>query len=315
MLWSRRYVPYLAALLVLCAAPWLLPDFRLYQISLIAAVSIIALGVTVVTGLAGQITLAQAAFAAFGAYGTPLLMQHWGVPFVPALIGSGMLAAFVGFLLGLVTLRVSGHYLALATLAVTAIVQVLLIEAEGLTGGAAGMPAPQIAIGGRALSNGFDLYFVVVPITVIAILFVEFLIRSRFGRAFSALRQSETAAETLGIDVLRYKASAFAVSAFLGAVGGGLTALLSGYVDPMQFGVMQSVYYVAVAVVGGLSGPLGAVLGSALFVVLPEALADFKSYAGVMVALVLLLVLLCQPRGIIGIMSVLDKPRAARRAS
>ncbi len=288
-------------LVLLCAAPWFLPEFRLYQISLIAAVAIVALGVMVVTGLTGQITLAQAAFAAVGAYGSALLVQNVGVPFIPALFLSGILAAMVGFLLGLITIRVSGHYLALATLAVTAILQVLIIEAEWLTGGAAGMPVPQISIAGRTLSTGTELYFFVLPLAVLAILSVKLLIASRFGRALAALRQSEIAAGTLGIDVLRYKAVAFAVSAFFGSIGGGLTALLSGYLDPMQFGVMQSVHYVAVAVLGGLASPVGAVFGSALFVVLPELLVDFKNYAGAAVAIALVVMLILRPEGVLSI--------------
>lgn len=288
-------------LALLAVAPWFLPEFRLYQLSLTAAVAIVALGVMVVTGLTGQITLAQAAFAALGAYGAALLTQSASIPFIPALLISALAAGGVGFLLGLVTIRISGHYLALATLAVTAILQVIVIEAEWLTGGAAGMPAPQMTIGGRTLSSGAELYFFVIPVAVLAVVSVKFLMASRFGRALSALRQSEIAADTLGIDVLRYKAMAFAVSAFFGAVGGGLTALLSGYLDPMQFGVMQSVHYVAVAVLGGLSSPLGAVFGSALFVVLPELLADFKNYAGAAMAITLIVMLLLRPEGFISI--------------
>jgi branched-chain amino acid transport system permease protein len=127
---------------------------------------------------------------------------------------------------------------------------------------------------------------------------VNNIMASRFGRALTAIRQSETAAETMGLDVLRYKAAAFAASGFLGAMGGGLLAPLSTYLDPAEFGVTQSVYFLAIAVVGGLLSPLGAAVGSAIFVLLPELLQSFQSYLGLVFALLLLAFIVLRPNGL-----------------
>lgn len=297
-----RNMAWIVTVVVLAVAPLFLPDFRLYQICLIAATAIIVLGVMVATGLSGQITLAQAAFAAIGAYGTTLLAHATGAPILVALPVAVVLSATAGYLLGLITLSISGHYLALATLAVTGIVQVILIEAEWLTGGAEGLAAPRFVIFGKTLSTGGDYYAVIIPISLLSVLLVQFIIRSRFGRALSALRQSEIAANTLGVDVLRYRAAAFALSAAFGALGGGLLAPLAGYLDPTQYGVIQSVNFIAYAIVGGLGSPIGPFLGTALFTFLPEIFSGFRHYAGVVVAAVLLATLLFRPNGVSSIL-------------
>ncbi|KZD04100.1 branched-chain amino acid ABC transporter permease [Oceanibaculum pacificum] len=283
------------------ALPHMLADFQLFQVCLIAVTALIALGLTVVTGLAGQVSLAQAAFVGIGGYGAAILATRWGVPLWAGIPLSGIVAAMAGFVLGQVTLRVSGHYLALATMAVTAIVQLAFIHMDDITGGAAGMPVPSFEIGGRALTSGGELYYVIVPTTAVLFLIVGNIIRSRFGRAFAATRQSEIAVAAMGVDVLRYKALAFAGSAFLGAVGGGLLAPLASYLDPMQFGIPQSIYYMAIAVVGGLRSPAGAIIGAVVFILIPEFLQAFQSYLGLVFALLLLGFIVLWPNGLSGL--------------
>lgn len=290
-----------AGIALFFALPHMLADFQLFQVCLIAVTALIALGLTVVTGLAGQVSLAQAAFVGIGGYGAAILATRWGVPLWAGIPLSGIVAALAGFVLGQVTLRVSGHYLALATMAVSAIVQLAFIHMDGITGGAAGMPVPSFEIGGRALTSGGELYYVIVPTTAVLFLIVGNLVRSRFGRAFAATRQSEIAVAAMGVDVLRYKALAFAGSAFLGAVGGGLLAPLASYLDPMQFGIPQSIYYMAIAVVGGLRSPAGAIIGAVAFILIPEFLQTFQSYLGLVFALLLLGFIVLWPNGLSGL--------------
>lgn len=292
---------WVGAVLLFVALPNLAADFQLYQVNLIAVTSIITLGLTLVTGMAGQISLAQATFAAVGGYGAAILASRYGLPLWAGIPAVAVMAAIAGYVLGLITLRVSGHYLALATLAVTAIIQLALIHMDWLTGGAAGMPVPDFEIGPIALTSGQDLYYVIVPVTVILFVLVANLNSSRFGRAFSAIRHSETAVAALGIDVLHFKACAFAGSAFLGAVGGGLLAPLATYLDPMQYGITQSISYVAVAVVGGLRSPWGAAIGAVVFILLPEFLQAFQSYLGLVFALLLLGFIVLRPDGVAGL--------------
>jgi len=278
--------------------PHFVAEYHLFQICLIAATALVVLGLVVVTGIAGQISLAQSAFVGLGGYGSAILATSWGVPLWAGIPLSALVVALSGLLLGQLTLRISGHYLALATMAFTAIVQLAFIHSDSVTGGAAGMPVPPFRIFGLTLTNGGHLYYVIVPVTALLFLLVRNVMKSRFGRALTAIRQSETAAEALGLDVLRYKAMAFAASGFLGAVGGGLLASLSTYLDPAQFSITQSVYFLAIAVVGGMSSPLGAVVGSAVFILLPDLLQSFQTYLGLVLALLLLGFIVLRPNGL-----------------
>lgn len=160
------------------------------------------------------------------------------------------------------------------------------------------MPVPPFRIFGVTAASGGELYYIILPTTAVLFLLVENLLASRFGRALTAIRQSETAAEAMGLNALRYKAAAFGASGFLAAIGGGLMAPLSTYLDPAQFGITQSVYFLAIAVVGGMLSPLGAVIGSAIFVLLPELLQSFQSYLGLVFALMLLGCIVLRPNGV-----------------
>jgi branched-chain amino acid transport system permease protein len=288
----------LVGLAMFVIAPLVLPEFRLFQICLIAATALVVLGQAVVTGFAGQISLAQSAFVGLGGYGSVILTNSWGAPLWLSIPTTAVLVGCIGFALGQATLRVSGHYLALATMAFTAIVQLALIHGDPLTGGAAGMPVPTLQVFGRDFSSGGQLYYVVVPISALLFAATRNVMRSRFGRGLTALRQSETAAEAMGLNVLRYKAVAFAASGFLGAVGGGALALLSTYLDPTQFSISQSVYFLAIAVVGGMLSAGGVVAATALFVLLPELLQSFQSYLGLVFALLLLGFVVVRPDGL-----------------
>jgi len=299
-----RIFSAIAALALFVAVPHLLPEFRLFQICLIAATALVVLGQIVVTGFAGQISLAQAAFVGLGGYGPAILATAWGLPLWLGIPLTAAAVAAGGFVLGQLTLRVSGHYLALATLAFTAIVQLALIHSDMLTGGAAGMAVPPFSILGLTLSKGGELYYLVVPVTGALFLITENVMRSRFGRGFAALRQSETAAEAMGLNVRRYKASAFAASGFLGAIGGAMLAILSTYLDPIQFGITQSIYYLAIAVVGGMVSTVGIVLASAIFVFIPEWLQAFQSYLGLVFSLLLLGFIVLRPEGLASLHSL-----------
>jgi branched-chain amino acid transport system permease protein len=293
----------LLGLALLLSLPAFVPDYRLFQIELIATTSIIAAGLVVVTGIAGQVSLAQAAFAALGAYGSTVLAQNAGVP---QWAGIPMVAALVGvcgFALGLLTLRVEGHNLALATMALTAIVQVVIVHWESLTGGALGLAVPALKLGNKNLTSAAALYYLIIPATLIMFALTANLLNSRIGRAFAALRQAEIAARCVGINVLYYKAVAFAVSAVFGAIGGGLQALQTTYLDPQAFGILDSIILIAIIVIGGFRTIGGAVFGSAVFVVIPTMLGMFQAYKGFIFAVLLLATIVLFPEGLAGAVS------------
>jgi branched-chain amino acid transport system permease protein len=305
---TARTIIILLIVLLLMSLEWMLPEFFIFQICLIASMAVIVLGLVVVSGLAGQVSLAQAAFVALGSYGAAILEARLGIPVVAGIPLAAILSGAVGYVLGFITLRVSGHYLALATMAFTAIVQIALINLDSWTGGAAGMAFPSMEVGGRTLSTANEMFYVIMPVSILMFVWILNIIRSRYGRDFSAIRESETAASAMGINVLRYKSMAFAMSAFLGAMGGGMLAVLSTYLDPAQYGILQSVHYLAVAVIGGVGTPLGAIIGSVIFTMIPELLQSFQSYLGLVFALLLLGFIVIHPAGVASLMALWSKP-------
>lgn len=309
---STRTFVAAAAAIALCVFPFVAEEFRVFQALLIASTAIISLGLVVLTGVAGQISLAQAGFAAVGAYGSTILALRLGIaPWVGIPILAVVSAAF-GYGLGLLTLRVAGHYLALATLALTATIQVFLVHWDSMTGGAAGLAVPPLKFGNSALTSAHDLYMVVMPLAVLIFIAVFNLLRSRFGRALMALRESEVAAGTLGLNVLHYKSLAFAICAFLGAIGGGIQALQTGYLDPTTYGIVDSVLYLSVIVIGGFRSVFGVLTGSAVFVLVPEMLGSFQAYKGVVFGVLLLLIILTLPNGLSGLSELLAHFRRRR---
>lgn len=296
-MWLRAAMVVLGAI-ALSLFPFVAEEYRVFQLLLIASTAIIALGLVVVTGIAGQVSLAQAAFAAMGAYGATILATRLGVSPWIGIPVCAALSAVLGYALGALTLRASGHYLALATLALTAAVQVVIVHWDSLTGGAAGLAVPPLTFGTVTLSTARSLYPVFMPLTVLIFASVWSLLRSKYGRALMALRESEVAAGTLGLNVLHYKSMAFSICAALGAVGGGFQALQTGYLDPVAYGIVDSVLFLAVIVVGGFRSVFGAVIGSALFVLAPDALGSLQSYKSMVFGIVLLLIILVFPGGI-----------------
>jgi branched-chain amino acid transport system permease protein len=293
----------------LVALPIVAPSHIVFLAATIGSTAIMVAGLSIVVGMAGQISIAQASFAALGAYGTAQLAALAGVPHWIGLPAVAAATAGIGYLFGLLSLRVADHYLALATMALCAIVQLLLIHLEDWTGGAVGLAVPPLTIGSRSLTRPVELYAVVVPCAALTVWFLHALGASRTGRAFAALRMSEVAAAAVGVPVLHHKAMAFALSAFFGALGGGLFALQTSYLDPAQFGILESVRLIAIAVIGGLLSPFGPVIGAAVFVLLPETMGVLGRYMTLVFSLLLLLFVVASPQGIAGLV----RPAAWRR--
>jgi len=283
------------------ALPLFAASHLVFLAALIGSTSIMVAGLTIVVGFSGQISIAQASFAAIGAYGTAQLASMAGLPHWIGLPAIALVAAAVGYLFGLLSLRVADHYLALATMALCAIVQLLLIHLEDWTGGAVGLAVPPLEFGARVFTRPVELYAIIMPCVALTIWFLHALSTSRMGRALAALRMSEVAAAAVGIPVLHYKALAFALSAFFGAFGGGLFALQTTYLDPAQFGILESVRLIAIAVIGGVLNPFGPAIGAAIFVLLPETMGALGRYMSLVFSLMLLAFVVVSPQGIAGL--------------
>ncbi|WP_298376669.1 branched-chain amino acid ABC transporter ATP-binding protein/permease [uncultured Bradyrhizobium sp.] len=275
-----------------------------YSVFLIATISLTAIGcigLNVLLGLAGQISLGHIGFMAIGAYTTVLLMEKAGWPYLAATAGAIVLVSIVGGLLAMPALRVRGPYLAMVTIAFGFIVEHVTIEWRDLTGGGNGLmlSAPP-SVFGYALSERSLAIAGVVLVFAGLILFAR-LKRSGWGYAMRAARDTEVATRSLGIDLVQVRAVAFVISAAAMALAGALFAPLQGYISPSSFPFLQSVLLLFAVMVGGAGSVLGPVIGAALVVLLPEALSDLAEYRLLAFGVLLFVVLRAAPSGIVGL--------------
>ncbi len=267
--WTRAWL--LLGVAVLLALPQFLPQYWVYTLNLAAIAVIGALGLNLLTGHAGQISLAHASVLAIGAYTTASLAKM-GLPFVLVIPASGAVAALVGCLISLPALRLKGLYLALATLAFFVIVDFAIRKAGALTGGAAGTHVPPPTVAGFTLAGDKPFYYLIISIAALCALFVGNLQRTWVGRSLMAVRDSDIAAEMAGISVFRTKLLAFALSSFLGGVAGSLLGYYLQFINPDNFGLSVSVAYIAMIIVGGMGSVTGSILGAVFMTLLPEVL-------------------------------------------
>ncbi len=280
-------VRLLLLLASLAVFPFFAPNYYLYMANYMAINVIVAIGLNILVGYTGQISLGHAGFFAIGSYSTVLLMTKAGVPLFPALAAGGFISAFFGFLLGIPALRLEGPYLAIATLGFgMAVTQV--IGRWGAFGGRMGLQAPHITLLGHDCSGDRALYAIIIPITVILGLAARNLLKTRVGRAFIAIRESDIAAETMGVDLTVYKTLAFAISAFYTGIAGGLMAFVLGFINPHSFTFILSILFLGMVVVGGVGSILGSVLGGILFTILMlklDAVQELPLVGGVLLTI------------------------------
>lgn len=296
-----RWLLALGAAVLLAAAPPFLGSYYHFLFALMLINAIVAVGLNLLTGNAGQVSLCHSSFMAIGAYATVYLSTKAGLGFWLALPAGGLIAAAFGGLLGLPAVRVRGFFLAVVTLAFLEIMQIVIEQTPSITGGVRGLSAPRPELFGIRLRPDLYFYYVVLVAALLMIYAAYSLLNSPTGRRFNAIRASEHAAAALGINVAAVKLVAFMVAAFYAGIGGGLFATLVGFIDPLEFGVWTSIRHVIFIVVGGLGSVAGSVIGAATLTALPELLRGFKEYNEFVFGGLLLLVLIAMPRGIAGL--------------
>jgi branched-chain amino acid transport system permease protein len=287
--------------LLLLFGPWFLGTFYLYTLNLILVNIIVAAGLNLLIGNAGQVSLCNSSFMAIGAYSVMILNLQIGLTYWLALPIGGFVAAVFGFALGFPALRLRGYYLALATLGFLEIIQIVIQEFPGLTGGVRGMVAPRPTLAGLKLTNDLSFYYPILLITLAMLYVIRNLSHSPVGRAFAAIRNSEPAAQALGISLSRAKVLAFTVCAFYAGLAGGLYAPLVGFIDPVEFGLGTSIFHLTIIIVGGLGSIVGSIVGAVVITGLPEWLRGLKEYRDLAFGGLLLCSLIFMPRGIVGI--------------
>jgi branched-chain amino acid transport system permease protein len=256
-------------LAVLFTFPLYVSNYYLYLFSLMMVYVIVAVGLNILVGSTGQISLGHAGFFAIGAYGTVILMTSLNLPFFVAIIAAAFIAAFFGFVLGLPALRLEGPYLTIATLAFGLAIMHIIGHTE-FFGGRQGLVAPAFDIGVPQLGWSFILdsmiskYYLVLIFTIVMVLVAINILKTKAGRAFVAIRDSDIAAEVIGINLTMYKTLSFATSAFYAGIGGGLFAFVLGFFDPFTFNLILSIIFIVMIVVGGLGSVMGSISGAIL---------------------------------------------------
>lgn len=272
---------WMGALLAgLASVPFFASPYALYSLNLMAVNIIVALGLNILVGYTGQISLGHAGFVAIGAYASVLLTSRAGVPFPLSMIAAGLVAAAIGFLLGLPALRLEGPYLAIATLAFGMATTVVIGRTE-FFGGHMGLVVPAPRIGQLDLSSDRGIYAVSAGTAVLLAFLARNLMRSRIGRAFQAIRDSEIAAQMAGVDLARYKTMSFAISAFYAGVAGGLWAIVLGFINPGMFNFIVSVLFLAMIVTGGLGTVFGSISGAVLITLLNLQASGIQRLPGI----------------------------------
>jgi branched-chain amino acid transport system permease protein len=263
----------IAFLFFLFTAPMFFPKYYVFLLTIIFIHVILVVGLNILVGNTGQISMGHAGFFAIGAYGTTLLMAQLHVPFFIALPLAAFIAAFFGFLLGLPSLRLDGPYLAIATLGFGLAIMHILGR-WSVFGGREGLHAPPLDIGlpnfglSFVLKSDASKYYLILMLTVILVILAKNILKTRAGRAFVAIRDSDIAAEVIGINLTVYKTLAFATSAFYAGIAGGLYGFVLGFFDPFTFNLILSIVFLAMAVVGGLGSIIGSIAGATLITVL-----------------------------------------------
>jgi branched-chain amino acid transport system permease protein len=291
-------------------APLLLP-MSAYYLNLLMQASTYAvavLGLTIVLGYTGQINLAQAAFFGLGAYSVALGTVSFGLPFWPALFAGIGIASIAGVVLGLASLRLGGHYLAVVTISFQQILTLVLSNWISLTRGPDGIPgiARPIVFGFSFADSGAYLAFCVGVLWVVGIC-VGRLKHTKLGRAMQAVRDNELAAGVVGVDTYRTKVIAFTLCALLGGLGGGLFAGGFTYISPDQFSFAESVVFLTMALLGGVRSPCGTAVGTALLILLPEWLRFLKTTYLAVYGGAVILIMVFMPEGIWGFLQTLRR--------
>lgn len=256
----------------LVAVPFMANSYWMYLACLVLINVAAATGLNILTGYTGQVSLGHGAFMAVGAYTVAVLEQRLGTPALLNLLMAGGLAAAIGVVVGIPSLRVKGLYLAIATIGASIILQFVFINWSSVTGGSRGINVAPATIFGKELTTYYQLYWVFMPVTVLMVLGAANLFRTRIGRAFIAIRDRDISAEVLGIPLLRYKLLSFAISSFYAGIAGGMWAYFFRAVGPESFTLLTSIFFLAAIIVGGMGSILGAIVGAVFMTMVPELL-------------------------------------------
>lgn len=307
----------LRGLIILAAVILILPVFlqNSFHFEMATQIGIFAatvVGLNLLVGYAGQISLGHAGFFGMGAYISAILTTNYGWPSLLVIFLAAALVGLIAWLVGRPILKLKGHYLSMATLAVGFIIAIIINNENWLTGGPDGMPVASLNLLGLELSTfneysifgltfGGDVawYFFIGLMLLLAVWFAQNIIDSPIGRALRSVHGSEVAASVVGVDTAKYKSLVFVVSAIYASVMGSLYAHFSGFITPHLASFDQSIILITMVVLGGMASTFGVIVGALVLTLLPQLLADFQEFEMLLFGLILMLTMIFMPKGLV----------------
>jgi len=297
---SSRLAPLLLLALVIAVAPSVFPSVFYYEVGasiFIAALAVV--GLNLLMGFAGQVSLGHAGFWGLGAYAAAIGPTHMGVPPLAGLLIGVLLTMLIAWLVGRPILKLRGHYLAVATLGFGFLVTMVLTNESRWTGGPDGMGVPRLDVFGFVIRGSRMWYWASAGVLLVGVWLALNLVDSPTGRALRALHDSQVAAAVNGVDVARYKLTAFTISAGYASLAGSMAAFSDGHITPTSAGFLHSIELVTMSVLGGMGSIIGAVVGAGLLCALPQLLTVLHDYEQVVLGLTMMLIMIFLPLGIL----------------
>lgn len=299
---NNKYLMLLALLVVLVALPFIVTNtYYLHLVNLIIVYSIIAIGLNLITGVTGQISLGHAAFWAIGAYTTAYITTTLGLSFWISLPLSILVAGAIGIIVGYFTLHLQGPYLAMATIGIGEITHQVLINWTSFSGGPSGVfGIPTISIFGFEINSEFRFYFFSLLFLVLVYSICKAIVNSRYGRSAIAIRENENAARAVGVNSTKVKILVFGVSTAIAGLAGALYAPWVNYISPENFTFAESLLFLTMIMMGGMGSIPASIVGTTAIVAMSELLREVEQYRLIIYALIIILVIVFFPKGIIG---------------
>ena len=298
----------------LFTAPLYWGNYWLGVANLIGITIIAALGLNILTGYCGQLSIGHAGFIAVGAYTSAILTNRFELPFLLGLVSAGFISGLIGMIFGIPSLRVKGFYLAISTIAAQFIIIWVINHWTSLTGGFTGISVPPASIDGITFISQGSQFYLITIVVILAVFLTNNLVRTRPGRVFIAIRDNDLAAQVMGINPFRYKLIAFFIGCFLAGIAGSLLAHWTGFLNAENFTIMDSILYIGIIIIGGLGTIVGPIFGAIFIRLLQQSItlispvlenaypalpAGFTTGIGPMVfGLVIILFLVMEPRGL-----------------
>lgn len=289
--------------IIILAVPFIMSDYFLYFINITLIYAILTMGLNMVMGFTSMIHLGYAALFGIGAYACTSSMLYLGIGYLPSLLFGALITSFVGFLLAIPAVRLSELGFALVTLAFGEAV-VSVIGNINFLGQYNGMMVPTAFIGPFDLKGNFRFFYTIYPLSLIFLVIYINTMKSRIGRVFIALADSHVAAESLGVNVNRYRILVVVIASFYAGIAGGLFAPLVKFIDPSSFGMSETILLLMMLLIGGERNYFGPILGAALIAFMPEIVREFKEYRALAYGIVLVTVVIFLPEGIMGRVSI-----------